>query len=107
MRKKIGDISTRYIVCDDINYCDIDWQSNNTSQYKDRREHKFLEAVKDSYLEQHVEEATHVVKHKQPSLLDLLLTDKSSEHLKTDHTRPLGHADHASLQATFNIWTKC
>ena len=53
---------------------------------QDSKEHKFSEAVKDSHLEQHVEKPTHVVKLKQPSLLDLLLTDKSLELLKIDHT---------------------
>ena len=61
--------------------------------------------MKDSYLDQHVEKHTRVVRHNDPSLLDLLLTDKPSEPSNVDHTPPLGHGDHALLQATFSIWT--
>ena len=71
------------------------------------KKHILLEAMKEFYLDQHVEKSTRVMKRNELSLLDHLLTDKSSDSPKTDQISLLGHADYPFLQAAFNLLTKC
>ena len=58
----IGSNRSRYIVLGDMNYTDIDWQNISTNNDENSKEHQFIEAVKDSYLDQHIDRPTHVTK---------------------------------------------
>ena len=77
----------------------------STNHDENSKEHHFIEAVKDSYLDQHVDRPTRVTKHNEPSLLDLLLTDKTLEPSSIEYISSLGKGDHTLLQAKFNLWT--
>ena len=88
-----------------MNFRDIDWKYVSTNHDENSKEHHFIEAVKDSYLDQHVDRPTRVTKQNEPSLLDLLLTDKTLEPSSIEYISPLGKGDHTLLQAKFNLWT--
>ena len=103
--RQIGSSRSRYIVLGDMNFRDIDWKYVSTNHDENSKEHHFIEAVKDSYLDQHVDRPTRVTKHNEPSLLDLLLTDKTLEPSSIEYISPLGKGDHTLLQTKFNLWT--
>ena len=103
--RKIGSSRSRYIVLGDMNFRDVDRKYVSTNHDENSKEHHFIEAVKDSYLDQHVDRPTRVTKHNEPSLLDLLLTDKTLEPSSIEYISPLGKGDYTLLQAKFNLWT--
>ena len=83
-----------------MNFRDIDWNYVSTNHDENSKEHHFIEAVKDSYLDQHVDRPTRVTKHNGPSLLDLLLTNKTLKPSSIDYISALGKGDHTLLQGT-------
>ena len=77
--RSIGFNRSRYIVLGDTNYRDIDWQYISTNHDENSKENQFIEAVKDVYLDQHIDRPTRVTKNNEPSLLNLNLADKTLE----------------------------
>ena len=101
----IGSNRSRYIVLGDMNYRDIDWQYISTNHDENNKEHQFFEAVKDSYLDQHLDRPTRVTKNNEPSLLDLMLAEKTQEPSSIDYFSSLAKGDHTLIQAKFDLWT--
>ena len=58
----------------------------------------FLEAVRDSYLYQHVEHATRKRGNDDPSLIDLIFTDEEMQVSDVSHHSPLGKAQCHNIQ---------
>ena len=98
-------LDSRYIVLGDMNYRDIDWQYISTNHDENSKEHQFIDAVKDSYLDQHINRPTRVTKNNEPSLLDLMLADKTLEPTSIEYISPLGKDNHTLIQAKFDLWT--
>ena len=103
--RSIGSNRSRYIVQGDMNYKDIDWQDITTNHDDKSKEHQFIEAVKNSYLNQHIDRSTRVTKNNEPSLLDLMLADKTREPTSIEYISPLGKGDHKLIQAKFDLCT--
>ena len=100
----IGSNLSRYIVLGDMNYRDIDWQYISTYHDENSKEHQFIEAVKDSYLDQHIDRPTRVTKNNEPSLLDLMLAEKTLDATSIEYISRLGKGDHTLIQAKFDPW---
>ena len=77
--RAIGGNRKKDIVCGDMNFPDIDWDNCTTNHDENSKEHQFLEAIKDSFLEQHLDRPTWARGNREPSFLYLLLIDKSLE----------------------------
>ena len=86
-------------MCGDLNYSEIDWDSWSTTDTQHSTD--FLEAIRDSFLYQHVREPTRARGTDRPSLLDLVLTNEEHMVNNIQYGAPLGKSDHAVL--TFNI----
>ena len=84
----------------DFNYRDINWNSWTTPHAEDSKESKFIEAVRDSFLFQHVQEPTRARGNDDPSLIDLILTNEEHQVSDVVHHAPLGKSDHSVI--TFN-----
>ena len=96
---------SRYIVLGDINHRDVDWQYISTNHDENSKEHQTIQAVRDSYLDQHFDRPTRVTKNNKPSLLDLMLADKTLEPTSIEYISPLGKGDHTLIQAKFDLGT--
>ena len=96
---------SRYIVLGDIKHRDVDWQYISTNHDENSKEHQIIDAVKDSYLDQHFDRPTRVTKNNEPSLLDLMLADKIPEPTSIEYISPLGKGDHTLIQAKFDLGT--
>ena len=64
------------------------------------KEIRFIEAVRDCFLFQHIEESTRTRGNEDPSLIDLLLTNEEMQVSNAVHHSPLGKSDHSVI--TFN-----
>ena len=74
----------------DLNFKHINWKTCNTTKGEDSIESKFLEAVRDSFLHQHIEKPTRKRGNDDPSLLDVILTNESMQVSNITHLAPLG-----------------
>ena len=84
----------------DFNYRDINWKSGTTPHGEGSKEAAFMEAVRDCFLFQHVEEPTRIRGNDNPSLIDLILTNEELQVSDVVHHAPLGKSDHSVI--TFN-----
>ena len=89
---------------ENFNYRNINWSSWTTSHSVDSTEAKFIEAVSDSYLYQHVEHPTRRRGNDDPSRLDLLITDEAMQITKLLHHSPLCKSDHGVLTFEFQCY---
>ena len=89
---------------EDFNYKDINWNSWSTPHVEDSKEAKFLDAIRDSYLHQHLLEPTRRRGTDEPSLIDLLLTDEEMQVSDIEYHPPLGKSDHSVISFTFNCY---
>ena len=83
-------------------YRHINWTPWSTPCGENSSEGKFVEALHDSYLHQHVKKTTRRRGNDDPSLLDLILTDGSMQVSEIADHAPLGKSDHGLL--TFAIY---
>ena len=88
----------------DFNYKSINWRSCSTDTGENGREAKFLEAIRDCYLHQHLEEPTRRRGSDIPSLIDLVLTDEEMQVSNIQYHAPLGKSDHRVITFNFNCY---
>ena len=84
----------------DFNYRDINWNTWTTPHADTSKEFKFIEAARDSFLFQHVQEPTRARGNDDPSLIDLIFTNEELQVSDVVHHAPLGKSDHSVI--TFN-----
>ena len=103
LTKRCADnISFNYVlITGDFNFKEIDWGSQTTSTGEEHIATHFLEIVRDSYLIQHVKEATRHRGTDRPSTLDLVFTNEEGMIDGIDHCAPLGNSDHEILKFKF------
>ena len=91
---------SQILVLGDFNRKDIDWLSLSAQSETDRR---FIEAVKDSFLTQHISQPTRVTRANEPSLIDLLFTthDKNIENI--EYCAPIGKSDHSLIKFSYRF----
>jgi hypothetical protein len=73
----------------------------NTNVGPEHLASKFLESVRDTYLYQHVKQATRYRGDNQPSLIDLILTNEEEMIDNVVCNAPLGNSDHEILEFNF------
>ena len=84
----------------DFNFRDINWNTWTTPHADTSKESKFIEAARDCFLFQHVQEPTRARGNDDPSLIDLILTNEELQVSNVVHHAPLGKSDHSVI--TFN-----
>ena len=88
----------------DFNYKDINWTSWTTSHGEGSKEHKFIEAIRDCYFFQHVQQETRRRGNDQPSTLDLIFTDEEMQISEIKYLAPLGKSDHSVIVFDFHCY---
>lgn len=91
------------LLAGDMNYPNIDWNliSNKTREMD--KEYKFVEAIKDGFLTQHVDRPTRGRGTDRPSLLDLVFSNDEDSVSDIQYDAPLGKSDHCVMKITTNI----
>ena len=88
----------------DFNYNSIKWENWTTSLNQNSKEEKFLNALRDSHLYQHVKEPTRSRGLDEPSTIDLIFTNEENQVYQLDHCSPLGKSDHCVLSFSFQCY---
>ncbi|XP_066914556.1 uncharacterized protein [Clytia hemisphaerica] len=70
------------ILIGDFNYPTINWENWITSHNEESKEEQFLDALRDSFLHQHVDEPTRCRGSDDPSTIDLIFTDEKESILQ-------------------------
>eukprot|EP00111_Clytia_hemisphaerica_P017405 TCONS_00051474-protein len=79
----------------DFNLPTINWESWTSPHIEDSKEEKFLDALRNSFLYQHVKESTRCRGMDEPSLVDLILTSEYNQINNLKYLSPLGLGDHS------------
>jgi len=98
--RKIGNM-TQYrhkVVVGDFNRKDVNWE-NLTSPSEANSE--FIEAVRDSFMTQHILTPTRGRGTNDPSLLDLVFTSGEDDVEEIELCSPLGKSDHDLIKITY------
>lgn len=86
------------ILIGDFNYPDIDWDAGSSGA----RGRNFFEAATNKYMEQHVQEPTHL----SGNILDLILTDQEGMITTVKTIGRVGKSDHETISFTINVTKK-
>ena len=98
--------STHLNVCGDFNYKNINWQLLSCNLDEQSNEQKFLNAVQDGFLHQHVNEPTRSRGSDEPTLLDLVFTNEDAMIDEIEHHAPLGKSDHDVILWNYTCYTE-
>eukprot|EP00111_Clytia_hemisphaerica_P009143 TCONS_00026859-protein len=85
----------------DFSYKKIDWVHWSSPCEEDSDEEKFLHALRDCFLYQHVLEPTRRRGTDKPSILDLILTGEENQVPEIKYLAPLHLSDHSVLSFKF------
>ena len=88
----------------DFNLPTINWENWTTPHLEDSKEELFLNALRDSFLHQHVSEPTRCRGTDDPSCVDLILTGEENQASNLEYLNPLGKSDHSSLAFSFKCY---
>ena len=88
----------------DFNYRNINWSSWTTSCAEGSPEEKFIEAARDCFFHQHVDQPTRRRGNDNPSRLDLIFTNEAMQVTDLSHHSPLGKSDHDVLTLDFECY---
>ena len=82
---------THKCIIGDFNFRDINWEHWSTPHDDTKADEQFLEALRDTFFYQHVDEPTRARGTDTPSLIDLMLTNEE-HHIISNLTylAPLG-----------------
>ena len=96
---------THYLVMGDFNYPEIEWENWTTASPNiESNENKFIEALRDAFLHQHITEPTRGRATCTPHVLDLILTNEEGMASEITQDSPLGKSDHAVINFNFNVY---
>ena len=97
---------THKCIVGDFNFPTINWDNWTTPHAEESKEEKFLEALRDSFFHQHVQEPTRCRGTDNPSTIDLILTGEDNQITNLDYVSPLGKSDHSVLIFNFKCYAE-
>ena len=89
------------IIVGDFNYGEISWSDLTSPHSINHHCSKFLDCVKNNFLEQLVTQTTRQRGNDNPSLLDLILTNDADSISSIQYFPPIGKSDHLVLLFPF------
>ncbi|XP_069169369.1 uncharacterized protein [Procambarus clarkii] len=87
---------SRLLIVGDFNLKSIDWEAYE-AKTEDFWTCKFVDLILETFLYQHVKQATRMREGDVPSMLDLIFTRKEEEIFDIQYLPPLGKSDHVFL----------
>ena len=93
------------LVCGDFNHPSLNWRDSTSPTDRNHPASLFMEAVRDSFLVQHVTEPTHYRGDNTPNTLDLIFTNESGMLDSLKYLAPIGKSHHSSLKMDFCCYT--
>lgn len=97
--------SSHILITGDFNMPEIDWNNILSTAPITHPSHEFLEAVRDSFLIQHVLSPTRYRYGTNPSTLDLVFTNEEGMMHKMESHAGLGNSDHVILRFILSCYS--
>ena len=94
------------VILGETNFPSTNWDDCSTTKDEESKEFKFLEAVMDAFLTQHIDEPTSITVRDKTSLLDIVSTDAGLNELNTKIQPPLGQRDHKLIEVELPAYRK-
>ena len=92
------------LIMGDCNHPDIDWSNGTTTHSETHPTYHFMEAIRDSFMSQHVLEPTHHRAGQQANTLDLVFSNEENM-IQTVHSgAPVGKSHHSMLSFLFRCY---
>ena len=105
MLKSITEANPSYLViAGDFNYPDINWDTVESVKHSEHTSQRFIDAVMDSFLHQHVTQPTRYHHEQNPSTLDLLLTSEENMINHINYLPGLGLIDHVCIFFELSVY---
>ena len=93
------------LIMGDFNYKGIIWENWSTSGLSETsKEFLFIEALRDSYLYQHITQQTRIRQGQEPSILDLIITNEEGVVEGMKYLNPLEKSNHIILCFDFRCY---
>ena len=96
---------THLLICGDFNIPQIDWASNFCNAPDSHFAHKFLDAIHNCLLFQHVTQPTRFREGETPNVLDLLFTNEEGMLTGLNYHPGLGKSDHIVIRFSVACYT--
>ena len=106
MCRIIKDICTTQhpvIIVGDFNLPNIDWSSYSHPGSEHSLDFKFIETLRNNYLNQHITSPTRGRGSANPNILDLFLSTEGENIQDIELSAPIGKSDHCVITAKINI----
>ena len=105
--KKANNLGFSHVlIFGDLNHPCLNWCDNTSPTDENHPATLFMEAVRDSFLTQHVTEPTHYRGSNTPNTLDLTFTNEEGMTKKLKYLSPVGKSHHTLLKYNFCCYTK-
>ena len=85
------------LIAGDLNYPDINWDTVGSVKHSQNTWQKFIDAVRDSFLHQHVTQPTRYRHEQNPSTLNNVLTSEVNIIKHINYPQVLGLTDHVCI----------
>ena len=102
--KSVTNNRSHVLITGDFNYPEINWKEESSPTNTDHPAAKFMEAVRDSFLIQHVMDPTHYRADQTPHVLDLVFSNGEEMIEEINHSAPLGKSHHHVLSFNFKAY---
>ena len=105
--KKTNNLGFSHVlIFGDLNHPSLNWRENTSPPDGNHPSTIFMEAVRESFLTQHVIEPTHYRGNNSSNTLDLIFTNEEGMIEKLKYLAPLGKSHHSLLNFNFCCYTK-
>ena len=106
LRKVISLSDSHLLIVGDFNFREINWSLRQSDASYDHDSSKFIEAVNDCYLFQHISEPTRFREERVASILDLVFSNEELmvSDIHVEYLPPNGKRDHVTLSFIFNCY---
>ena len=105
--KKANNLGFSHVlIFGDLNNPSLNWRENTSPPDGNHPSTIFMEAVRESFLTQHVTEPTHYRGNNTPNTLDLIFTNEEGMIEKLKHLAQIRKSHHSRLNFNFCCYTK-
>ena len=92
------------LLAGDFNHPEINWREGISPRDPNHKATLFLEAVRDAFLYQHVQNPTHYRHDQTANLLDLVFTNEEAMISEVQQLAPLGKSHHQVLNFSYTCY---
>ena len=95
--------SSQVIIIGHFNHPEIDWEAMTTIKGMNHSSQLLLDAIRDAYLKQHIDELTRYRHGQTPHILDLLLTSEDNSIHNIEYQAGMGVSDHVVIISKIQV----